>query len=166
MLCLQLGGVEGRLQELDHSSKELTDHKFRSEATIRELQVKLGSSEEVCHCLSPPSFLPSLSPPFLPPSPLSFPRSLLFSYSYSARLRQALGIGPTSLPPYIPRMCLLGYPPGYRLQAEDKGLLMYDTPETGTIITVIQISQKRSESNLGIQSRYSTKKFEIWISSY
>lgn len=40
--------MEGRLQELDHSNKELTDHKFRSEATIRELEVKLRSSEEVC----------------------------------------------------------------------------------------------------------------------
>lgn len=49
----------------------------------------------------------------------------------SPRLRQALGIGPTSIPPYIPRMHLLGYPPGYKLQAEEKVLLLYNSPDTG-----------------------------------
>lgn len=44
----RLASVEGRVQELDHSNKELTDHKFRSEATIRELEVRLKSSEEEC----------------------------------------------------------------------------------------------------------------------
>lgn len=49
----------------------------------------------------------------------------------SARLREALGIGPSSLPPYIPRMHLLGYPPGYRLQTEEHSLLLYHSPHTG-----------------------------------
>ena len=47
MSCLQLEGLESRLRELDASNKELTDHKYRSEASIRELKAKLGTAEEV-----------------------------------------------------------------------------------------------------------------------
>ena len=44
---LQLEGLEGRLRELDVANKELTDHKYRSEAAIRELRTKLKTAEEV-----------------------------------------------------------------------------------------------------------------------
>ena len=40
--------------ELDKTNKELTDHKYRSEAAIRELKTKLRLSEEVrgwCVCV-------------------------------------------------------------------------------------------------------------------
>ena len=47
LVCLQLGSVEGRLQELDLANKELTDYKYRSEAAIRELEAKLKTAEEV-----------------------------------------------------------------------------------------------------------------------
>lgn len=53
------------------------------------------------------------------------------SFLFSARLRQALGIGPSGIPPYISRMHLLGYPPGYKIQAEEQGLLLYHDPNTG-----------------------------------
>ena len=43
----QLVGVEARLGELEASHKELTDHKYRSQAAIRELKAKLKSTEEV-----------------------------------------------------------------------------------------------------------------------
>ena len=43
----QLAGVESRLGELETSHKELTDHKYRSQAAIRELKAKLKASEEV-----------------------------------------------------------------------------------------------------------------------
>lgn len=46
---LQLVGMESRLVELEASHKELTDHKYRSQAAIRELKAKLKSSEEVSH---------------------------------------------------------------------------------------------------------------------
>ena len=42
-----MDSLEGRLHELDVANKELTDHKYRSEAAIRELKTKLKSSEEV-----------------------------------------------------------------------------------------------------------------------
>ena len=52
---LQLVGVESRLGELEASHKELTDHKYRSQAAIRELKAKLKSTEEVsymyCTCI-------------------------------------------------------------------------------------------------------------------
>ena len=35
------------MRELDASNKELTDHKYRSEAAIRELKAKLRTAEEV-----------------------------------------------------------------------------------------------------------------------
>ncbi|XP_064604858.1 spindle assembly abnormal protein 6 homolog isoform X2 [Liolophura sinensis] len=38
--------LEGRLYELEGSSKDLTDRKYKSEANIRELKSKLGSLEE------------------------------------------------------------------------------------------------------------------------
>ena len=47
LLCLQLKALEDRVSELDRANKELTDHKYRSEAAIRELKTKLRSSEEV-----------------------------------------------------------------------------------------------------------------------
>ena len=47
MSFLQLESLESRLRELDTSNKELTDHKYRSEASIRELKAKLGTAEEV-----------------------------------------------------------------------------------------------------------------------
>lgn len=53
------------------------------------------------------------------------------SSSCSARLRQALGIGPSDIAPHVTRMCLLGYPPGYKLQAEEKDLLLYHNPNAG-----------------------------------
>ena len=34
--------------ELEASQKDLTDHKYRSQAAIRELKAKLKTSEEVC----------------------------------------------------------------------------------------------------------------------
>ena len=43
----QLQTADDRVQELDTANKELTDHKYRSEAAIRELKTKLKSSEEV-----------------------------------------------------------------------------------------------------------------------
>ncbi len=43
----QLRGSEERVAELDKTNKELTDHKYRSEAAIRELKTKLRASEEV-----------------------------------------------------------------------------------------------------------------------
>ena len=47
MSFLQLESLESRLRELDASNKELPDHKYRSEASIRELKAKLGTAEEV-----------------------------------------------------------------------------------------------------------------------
>ena len=44
--------MEAHLHELEQSSKELTDHKYRSEAAIRELKAKLKTTEEVTNCLS------------------------------------------------------------------------------------------------------------------
>ena len=49
LLCVQLVGLESRLGELEASHKELTDHKYRSQAAIRELKAKLKSSEEVSY---------------------------------------------------------------------------------------------------------------------
>ncbi len=46
--------LEGWQRELDRSNKELTDHKYRSEAAIRELKAKLRTAEEVSR------FIPSL----------------------------------------------------------------------------------------------------------
>ena len=43
----------------------------------------------------------------------------------SGNLREALGINENDLPPYIYKMRLLGYPPGY-LKSTDSGLVMYD----------------------------------------
>lgn len=40
-------GVESQLTELETSHKELTDHKYRSQAAIRELKAKLKATEEV-----------------------------------------------------------------------------------------------------------------------
>ena len=39
--------MENHLYELEESKKELTDHKYRSEAAIRELKAKLKTTEEV-----------------------------------------------------------------------------------------------------------------------
>lgn len=39
--------MEYHLHELEESNKELTDHKYRSEAAIRELKAKLKSADEV-----------------------------------------------------------------------------------------------------------------------
>ena len=39
--------MESHLHELEESNKELTDHKYRSEAAIRELKAKLKTTEEV-----------------------------------------------------------------------------------------------------------------------
>ncbi|XP_064387182.1 spindle assembly abnormal protein 6 homolog [Halichondria panicea] len=44
----RLRGSEERVAELDKANKELTDHKYRSEAAIRELKTKLRASEEEC----------------------------------------------------------------------------------------------------------------------
>lgn len=44
----RLEGLEVRLRELDVANKELTDHKYRSEAAIRELRTKLKTAEEEC----------------------------------------------------------------------------------------------------------------------
>ncbi|CAI8034302.1 Spindle assembly abnormal protein 6 homolog [Geodia barretti] len=41
-------GLEARLVELEASQKDLTDHKYRSQAAIRELKSKLKTSEEEC----------------------------------------------------------------------------------------------------------------------
>lgn len=49
-ICLsldQMVGLEVRLGELEASQKELTDHKYRSQAAIRELKAKLKTTEEV-----------------------------------------------------------------------------------------------------------------------
>ena len=45
---MQVVGLEARLVELEASQKDLTDHKYRSQAAIRELKSKLKTSEEVC----------------------------------------------------------------------------------------------------------------------
>ena len=51
----QVVGLESRLGELEISHKELTDHKYRSQAAIRELKAKLKTTEEVsctlCVCV-------------------------------------------------------------------------------------------------------------------
>ena len=48
----QVVGMEARLEELEASQKELTDHKYRSGAAIRELKAKLKTTEEVgCVCV-------------------------------------------------------------------------------------------------------------------
>ena len=44
---MQVVGLEVRLGELEASQKELTDHKYRSQAAIRELKAKLKTAEEV-----------------------------------------------------------------------------------------------------------------------
>ena len=44
---VQVESMESHLHELEESKKELTDHKYRSEAAIRELKAKLKSTEEV-----------------------------------------------------------------------------------------------------------------------
>ena len=44
---LQVESMENHLHQLEENKKELTDHKYRSEAAIRELKAKLKSSEEV-----------------------------------------------------------------------------------------------------------------------
>ena len=44
---LQIESMESHLRELEQSKKELTDHKYRSEAAIRELKAKLKTTEEV-----------------------------------------------------------------------------------------------------------------------
>lgn len=89
----------------------------------------------VCNMSALPFYSPSLFSQLLSSSPLSplLPPTLVHLLThlvYSARLRQALGIGPTSLPPYISRMCVLGYPPGYSLQEKEQGLLLYDSPDS------------------------------------
>ena len=45
---MQVVGLEARLVELEASQKDLTDHKYRSQAAIRELKAKLKTTEEVC----------------------------------------------------------------------------------------------------------------------
>lgn len=47
---------------------------------------------------------------------------------FSDELRKALGLKSQDLPDYIYRMRLLGYPPGYLLEAEvtSSGLAVYD----------------------------------------
>ena len=48
----QVVGMGARLEELEASQKELTDHKYRSGAAIRELKAKLKTTEEVdCVCV-------------------------------------------------------------------------------------------------------------------
>jgi peptidoglycan hydrolase CwlO-like protein len=44
---IQVESMESHLHELEESNKELTDHKYRSEAAIRELKAKLKTTEEV-----------------------------------------------------------------------------------------------------------------------
>ena len=44
---MQVDSMESHLRELEESKKELTDHKYRSEAAIRELKAKLKTTEEV-----------------------------------------------------------------------------------------------------------------------
>ena len=44
---MQVESLESHLHELEESKKELTDHKYRSEAAIRELKAKFKSTEEV-----------------------------------------------------------------------------------------------------------------------
>lgn len=39
--------LQGRLTELESSCKELTERKYKNEATIRDLKVKLVAAEEV-----------------------------------------------------------------------------------------------------------------------
>lgn len=48
---MQVRSSEERLGELDRANKELTDHKYRSEAAIRELKTKLRAAEEVLKLL-------------------------------------------------------------------------------------------------------------------
>ena len=72
------------------------------------------------------------SPPLYTSLAHVLPSSPSSSLPHSARLRLALGIGPTAIPPYVHRMHLLGYPPGYRLEAEEEGLILYDSPDSGT----------------------------------
>ena len=45
---MQVESMDSHLHELEESNKELTDHKYRSEAAIRELKAKLKTTEEVC----------------------------------------------------------------------------------------------------------------------
>ena len=47
---MQVESMDSHLHELEESNKELTDHKYRSEAAIRELKAKLKTTEEVYIC--------------------------------------------------------------------------------------------------------------------
>ena len=44
----------------------------------------------------------------------------------SAKLRSALHLSPTDYPPYIRRMLIHGYPPGYRLLEQENHLSLID----------------------------------------
>ena len=46
-MYMQVDNMESHLRELEENKKELTDHKYRSEAAIRELKAKLKTTEEV-----------------------------------------------------------------------------------------------------------------------